>query len=55
VDTFDLPLPLLKNLVVYGFKRSFFPGPYQEKRRYVRQCMDRFEAVVAEMGGGTGS
>jgi len=55
VNTFDLPLPLLKNLVVYGFKRSFFPGPYQEKRRYVRQCMDRFEAVVAEMGGGKGS
>ncbi|MGM0627734.1 MAG: adenosine deaminase family protein [Candidatus Fermentibacterota bacterium] len=51
VRNFDVPLPLLKNLVVYGFKRSFFPGPYQEKRRYVRQCMERFERVVAEAGG----
>ena len=49
--TFPIDLPLLKNLVVYGFKRSFFPGPYQEKRRYVRQCMERFEAVVEEHTG----
>ncbi len=51
VQHFDMALSQLKNLVVYGFKRSFFPGPYQAKRRYVRQCMERFEAVLAEAGG----
>jgi adenosine deaminase len=36
----------LKNLIIYGFKRSFFPGPYRKKREYVRQCIDYYERIV---------
>lgn len=36
----------LKNVIVYGFKRSFFPGNYSSKRHYVRQCIDYYEQVV---------
>ncbi len=47
VQAFDLSLKQVKNLMVYGFKRSFFPHTYREKRAYVRQCMDYFEKVIA--------
>lgn len=45
VETFDISSKELKNLVAYGFKRSFYPGTYLEKRNYVRQVLDAFEAV----------
>lgn len=48
VKAFDLDLKDLKNLVVYGFKRSFFPGKYREKRAYVRNCMKYFEKIEEE-------
>jgi adenosine deaminase len=38
----------LRNIVVAGFKGSFFPGEYTEKRAYVRQAIDRFEALERE-------
>jgi adenosine deaminase len=38
----------LKNLMIYGFKRSFFPGSsYTEKRQYVREIIDYYEKVEA--------
>jgi adenosine deaminase len=48
VTTFDLSMKDLKNLVVYGFKRSFFPLDYATKREYVRRCMEHFEKVADE-------
>ncbi|MFQ5706329.1 MAG: adenosine deaminase [bacterium] len=36
----------LKNTIVYGFKRSFFPAAYARKRQYVRQCIDYYEKLV---------
>jgi len=48
VSTFDLTRNNLKNIIVYGFKRSFFPGKYNEKRQYVRRCMDYFEKIERE-------
>jgi adenosine deaminase len=35
----------LKSIVIYGFKRSFWPGGYLSKRQYVRQVIDHYEAV----------
>jgi adenosine deaminase len=35
----------LKRSVIYGFKRSFFPGTYLEKRRYVRRIIDYYESL----------
>ncbi len=47
-STFDLSMDQLKNLIVYGFKRSFFPGSYDQKRQYVRRSMEYFEKVERE-------
>ncbi len=49
VKAMDMTIGDLKNVIVYGFKRSFFPGEYARKREYVRQCMEYFESIV---GGG---
>lgn len=35
----------LRRIVIYGFKRSFFPGTYLEKRRYVRRVIDYYELL----------
>ncbi len=51
VNTFDLTRYNLKNILVYGFKRSFFPGRYDEKRLFVRQCMEYFEKIEQEYFG----
>ena len=40
----------LRDIVIHGFKRSFYPGSYAEKRRYVRQVIDRCDRVLAEHG-----
>lgn len=37
----------LKNVIVYGFKRSFFPDDYAHKRLYVRKCINYYERMVA--------
>ena len=38
----------LKGSVIYGFKRSFFPGTYLDKRQYVRRIIDYYEALQEE-------
>ncbi|MBI4422587.1 MAG: adenosine deaminase family protein [Elusimicrobia bacterium] len=35
----------LKRVVVAGFKGSFFPGPFNEKRRFVQSVVARYEAL----------
>ena len=35
----------LKSIIIYGFKRSFFPGSYSRKRSYVRQVIDFYESI----------
>lgn len=35
----------LRNVVIAGFKGGFFPGTYREKRHFVRQVIDRYEAL----------
>jgi hypothetical protein len=32
--------------LIYGFKRSFFPGSYLEKRAYVRSVIDFADAEL---------
>ncbi len=48
VEAFDISAKNLKDQIAYGFKRSFFPGTYQEKRHYVRQVLCRFEDIEKE-------
>ncbi|MCH7678197.1 adenosine deaminase family protein [candidate division KSB1 bacterium] len=46
LQNFDMNPRTLKNTIVYGFKRSFFPDRYAKKRQYVRQCIDYYEKLV---------
>ncbi|MFH1262988.1 MAG: adenosine deaminase family protein [Pseudomonadota bacterium] len=38
-----------RSVVIAGFKGSFYGGSYTEKRAYVRQAIDLYDAVAAEM------
>ena len=46
----DVSPKQLKNIIVYGFKRSFFYLPYNEKREYVRAVIDHFDRVAQQYG-----
>lgn len=47
VDHFDLTPSQLRNLVVAGFKGSFFPGDYRAKRAFVRKVLNRIDDLEA--------
>ncbi len=38
-----------RNLVTAGFKGSFFPGTYTEKRKYVRRVIDRYDELEQKL------
>jgi adenosine deaminase len=48
VEAFSLTSRELRDMLVYGFKRGFFPGTYLEKRAYVRQVIDHTSRLLAE-------
>ena len=50
VETFKLRPKELKNVLIYGFKRSFFPESYPDKREYIRSVLDHLEGVMFEEG-----
>ncbi|MFO1518499.1 MAG: adenosine deaminase family protein [bacterium] len=43
VNTFSVSPHDLREMIIYGFKRSFSPLPYRQKRAYVRQIIDYYE------------
>ncbi|MBN1551310.1 adenosine deaminase family protein [bacterium] len=45
VNAFNLLPNKLKNIVIYGFKRSFFSDDYATKRKYVRHVIDYYEKI----------
>lgn len=47
LENFDIEPKMLQNIIVYGFKRSFFPDNYARKRAYVRHIIDYYEQVVS--------
>jgi len=47
VEAFSLTSREVRDMLIYGFKRSFFPGTYLEKREYVRQVIDYADRVLA--------
>ncbi|MCA8966289.1 MAG: adenosine deaminase family protein [Planctomycetes bacterium] len=50
VTAFKLEPRGLKDVLTYGFKRSFFPGSYPEKRDWVRSVVNRMEDVFLAAG-----
>jgi len=50
IAAFKIDPSVLRHLLVYGFKRCFFPGSYIEKRTYVRQVLDYRDEVFAQHG-----
>ncbi len=48
VKGFDISPERLKDIIIYGFKRSFFPGDYADKRRYVRKAINFYESIEAQ-------
>ena len=49
-EAFALTHEQLRDMIIYGFKRNFYPGTYREKRAYVRQVIDFYDQVEREHG-----
>lgn len=52
LDNFAISPDRFKDIVIYGFKRSFRSGSYADKRKYVRSCIDWYEKVARDFGVG---
>jgi len=39
----------LRNLIVAGFKGSFFPGSYNQKRAFVREVINHYKKLESEL------
>ena len=50
LDNFEISPRQLKDIIVYGFKRSFYYQPYQEKRTYVRKVINYYESLEKKHG-----
>ncbi len=50
LDNFTIPPDQLKDIIIYGFKRSFYYHPYPQKRKYVRRVIDYYERLEREHG-----
>ncbi len=45
----ELGTQSLRDLIIYGFKRSFYPGDYREKRAYVRKIVNYYDELMREV------
>jgi adenosine deaminase len=48
IEAFSLSPREVRDMLIYGVKRGFFPGTYLEKRAYVRKVIDYANRVLAE-------
>lgn len=45
-DNFNIPLTHLKDIIAYGFKKSFHHGTYLEKRKFANENLKYFDKIV---------
>jgi adenosine deaminase len=50
VNHFDIPIKHLKDIVAYGYKKSFYPCEYIEKRSWAKKAMLYFDEVARKHG-----
>lgn len=50
LENFPVDPGLLKSLLIYGFKRSFYYGSYTRKRAWVRDVLSLQQRVMADFG-----
>jgi adenosine deaminase len=48
VKTFNLTNKTIKKLIMYGIKRSFYPGSYLEKKKYIDQCSKYYDFIAEQ-------
>jgi adenosine deaminase len=48
VEAFELSAREVRDCLIYGFKRSFYPGTYLEKRTYVRDVIDYADRLLGK-------
>ncbi len=48
LGAFTIPPDHLKDIIIYGFKRSFMALPYARKREYVRELIEYYEKMERE-------
>jgi len=52
LENFAIAPDQLKDIIAYGFKRSFYYHPYSKKRKWVRQVIDYYETLEKRFGVG---
>lgn len=50
VNNFDIDAKKLKDIIAYGFKRSFYHGSYSDRRQYTRNIMNYYDKLSKEYG-----
>lgn len=50
VSSFNIQPKHLKDIVAYGFKKSFFPGQYIDKRNWAKKAVMYFDQVAKKHG-----
>jgi adenosine deaminase len=50
LENFNIAPDQLKDIIAYGFKRSFYYQPYSTKRKWVRQVIDYYEMLEKRFG-----
>ena len=50
IETFNLSPSQVREIVINGFKRSFFHGPYVQRREYVRRVVAHYDQVAVKHG-----
>ncbi|MFW5994987.1 MAG: adenosine deaminase family protein, partial [Spirochaetia bacterium] len=49
-DNINITPKQLKNMIIYGFKRSFHYNSYSDKRAYVRKIINYYEKIAGKHG-----